>query len=96
MGARFEIEPAEYADGIEGLQLWGRRRIGQRGCQIEALDAGPEVGWIQADDFGVVSRRLGQKIVVRRQQIREPHPVVIRVAARTKYMALQINRLLVV
>ena len=75
----FEVEPAEDAHRVEGLQrdileiglagithCMARSGAGQSIGKIEGDYLGSIVGRSQADDFGMARRRLGQKVGIRR------------------------------
>ena len=75
-----------------------------RGCagtleslgQIKTLDTGMKIGRIQANNLRILSGRLWQQVLVRRDQIRELHALLVGITAWSKHVSLQVNRVLVV
>src|SRR5713226_7279286 len=94
--SRLEIIAAEDAKGIERLELGSGRRIVERRRQIKTLDAGVEVRRVKSDDFRIMRRGLRQQFFVGPNQVREFHPILVRIPAWSQDMPLHKDRVFVV
>lgn len=92
----FEIETTEDSHRVQTIQRRRGGRIGQCSVEIEALDAGVKIRRVQANNFCVVRRRLGEQVGVGRDQVRNLHLRFIGVAPRPQHMPLQENCIFVV
>ena len=108
-GRIFEVEPAEDAHRIEGLEghilgwvsigftgVIARSRARQGIGKIEGNHLGSVIRRSQADDFGMALGGLGQKIGVGMDQIRDPHAFAVSALAGMNDVAVEINGLLAV
>src|SRR5262249_35093589 len=92
----FEIKTAEDSHGVERMNLGRGFRPGKRRGQVETFDTRAEIWGVQANDLGIVGRRLGKQILVGPDQVSKFHSLLVGIAAWPEHMPLKVDRAFVV
>src|SRR5215467_14618834 len=88
----FKIKTAENPHGVEGMDLGRGFRPGKRRSQVETFHARAEIRGVQANDLGIVGRRLGKQILVGPDEVGKFHSLLVGIAPWPEHMPIKVDR----